>query len=124
MKMRSAKETQGVAEGEPAELPAHWEARATNRVSEARGEQVLERSRRIVAAASDILAEEGLEGLTIRTVLTRTGLSRRAFYERFADKDDLVVAVFEDTIRRAAAYYGTSAVHRLLHRSRQPSRDG
>ena len=70
----------------------------------ARG-QILERSRKIVEAAYELLEEEGLEGLTIRAVLQKTGLSRRAFYERFADKDDLVLAVFEHTIRLAATHY-------------------
>jgi AcrR family transcriptional regulator len=51
------------------------------------------------------LEDEGLEGLTIRAVLTRTALSRRAFYERFADKDELVLAVFEHTIRMATNQY-------------------
>jgi AcrR family transcriptional regulator len=72
----------------------------------------LGRSQQIVEAAYELLAEEGLEGLTIRAVLKKTGLSRRAFYERFADKDDLVVAVFEQTIRLAAQYY-TSRVEAL-----------
>jgi AcrR family transcriptional regulator len=67
----------------------------------------LGRTQQIVEAAYELLAEEGLEGLTIRAVLKKTGLSRRAFYECFADKDDLVVAVFEQTIRLAAQSYGT-----------------
>ncbi len=87
------------------EPQAEWETRSTHRVVEARRDQILERSRQIVEAAYELLAEESLEGLTIRAVLKKTGLSRRAFYERFADKDDLVVAVFEQTIRLAAAYY-------------------
>ncbi|HEX7821612.1 MAG TPA: helix-turn-helix domain-containing protein [Sphingobium sp.] len=66
-----------------------------------------ERARRIVDAAYDLLEESGLEGLTIRAVLTRTGLSRRAFYERFAGKDDLVLAVFEHTIRMAADLFAS-----------------
>jgi AcrR family transcriptional regulator len=66
-------------------------------------DQILERSRKIVDAAYDLLEEQGLAGLTIRSVLKRTGLSRRAFYERFEGKDDLVLAVFEHTIRRAAS---------------------
>jgi len=81
---------------------AHWEERTAHRVLEAGREQILERSRKIVDAAYELLEERGLEGLTIRAVLTRTGLSRRAFYERFEGKDDLVLAVFEHTIRRAA----------------------
>lgn len=64
-----------------------------------------ERSRKIIAAAYAVLEEEGLDGLTIRAVLSRTGLARRAFYERFAGKDDLVLAVFEQTIRLAADLY-------------------
>jgi AcrR family transcriptional regulator len=39
-------------------------------------------------------------------VLKKTGLSRRAFYERFSGKDDLVLAVFEQTIRLAAEFFG------------------
>jgi AcrR family transcriptional regulator len=85
--------------------PAHWEERSTNRVLEASRHQILKRSRQIVEAAYELLDEEGLEGLTIRAVLKRTGLSRRAFYERFADKDELVLAVFEQTIQLAAGHY-------------------
>jgi AcrR family transcriptional regulator len=86
--------------------PAHWEQRSTQRVLEASHDQILERSRKIVEAAYDLLDEAGLEGLTIRAVLTRTGLSRRAFYERFEGKDDLVLAVFEETIRKAVRLFG------------------
>jgi len=64
-----------------------------------------DRNQQIVAAAYDLLDEEGLEGLTIRAVLQRTGLARRAFYDRFAGKDDLVLAVFAHTLRRAAAQF-------------------
>jgi AcrR family transcriptional regulator len=86
--------------------PARWEERSTNRVLESRRDQILGRSRQIVEAGYELLDSEGLEGLTIRAVLKKTGLSRRAFYERFADKDELVLAVFEHTIRLAAGHYG------------------
>ena len=79
--------------------PAQWEDRTAQRVMEGSREQILERSRRIVEAAYELLEEDGLEGLTIRAVLNKTGLSRRAFYERFEGKDDLVLAVFEQTIQ-------------------------
>jgi AcrR family transcriptional regulator len=72
---------------------------------EAAAEAAFDRTRRIIEAAYDLLDEDGLEGLTIRAVLKRTGLSRRAFYERFSGKDDLVLAVFEHTIRLAAEHY-------------------
>jgi AcrR family transcriptional regulator len=87
--------------------PTRWETRSGNRVLESSREQILKRSRQIVEAAYELLDKEGLEGLTIRAVLSKTGLSRRAFYERFADKDDLVLAVFEESIRAAARFYRT-----------------
>ncbi len=89
----------------PLEVPSRWETRSGNRVLQASREQLLKRSRKFVEAAYELLDKEGLEGLTIRAVLSRTGLSRRAFYERFADKDDLVLAVFEESLRSAAKFY-------------------
>lgn len=83
----------------------HWEERSAGRVLELGRDQILQRSRRIVDAANDLLDTEGLEGLTIRAVLKKTGLSRRAFYERFEGKDDLLLAVFEHSIRWAVSQY-------------------
>ena len=57
----------------------------------------------ILRVADDLLAERGLDGLTIRAVLERTGLARRAFYDQFASKDDLVLGLFEHTLANAAA---------------------
>lgn len=65
-----------------------------------------DRRRLLIEAAYDMLAEQGLDGLTIRAVLLRTGLARRAFYECFGGKDDLVIAVFEETLQLAARHYG------------------
>jgi len=87
------------------DMPARWEERSAQRVLEASRDQLLERSRNIVDAAYELLEVAGLEGLTIRAVLNRTGLSRRAFYERFEGKDDLVLAVFEQAIRMAAQLF-------------------
>lgn len=69
------------------------------------GDGAPDRARLLITAAYDLLESEGLEGLTIRAVLKRTGLARRAFYERFAGKDDLVLAVFEQTLQEAARYF-------------------
>lgn len=63
------------------------------------------RRREIIEIAYSLLEQGGLEGLTIRAILQRTGLARRAFYDRFSGKDDLVLAVFEYTIQRAAAWF-------------------
>lgn len=57
----------------------------------------------VLRAADGLLAERGLDGLTIRAVLDRTGLARRAFYDLFATKDDLVLALFRHTVATATA---------------------
>ena len=97
---RSGSETEAVLAA-----PARWEERSATRILEVAGDQILERSRRIVEAAHALLEQHGLDGVTIRAVLKKTGLSRRAFYERFGGKDDLMLAVFEHTIRLAARHY-------------------
>src|SRR5271166_5096024 len=55
--------------------------------------------REILAAASTILREHGVQGLSIAAVLERAGLSTRAFYRHFGSKDELVAAVFLETAR-------------------------
>ena len=80
-----------------------------------------ERRRRVIDAAYELLASDGLEGLTIRSVLAGSGLARRAFYERFATKDDLVLAVFQQTLADAARYFAAQIaplngpIERLRH---------
>lgn len=68
-----------------------------------------DRTRILLNAAYELLDEQGLEGLTIRAVLSRTGLARRAFYESFQGKDDLVLAVFDSSLRAAARQFGEMA---------------
>ena len=82
-------------------------ATATSRSSSENGGPEGERGRTgaLLDAAYDLLDEQGLEGLTIRAVLSRTGLARRAFYERFQGKDDLVLAVFDSSLREAARQF-------------------
>lgn len=72
--------------------------------SEAHGADT-DRTAMLLEAAYQLLDEEGLEGLTIRAVLSRAGLARRAFYERFQGKDDLVLAVFDSSLRSAARHF-------------------
>ncbi|MEJ2205350.1 MAG: TetR/AcrR family transcriptional regulator [Gemmatimonadota bacterium] len=76
-----------------------------SRVLDARKQRAVQRSRRIVEAARDIVRDDGLDRLTIQAVLDRTRLSLRAFYERFAGKDELLLAVFEEAVKDAAALH-------------------
>jgi AcrR family transcriptional regulator len=84
---------------------AAWEQRTSARALERARGRTLRQSRRLVDAAVEILGREGLEGVTVQAVVDRAGLSLRAFYERFAGKDELLLAVFEETIRDAAIHF-------------------
>jgi AcrR family transcriptional regulator len=55
--------------------------------------------RAILAAASESLREQGVQGLSIAAVLERAELSTRAFYRHFESKDELVSAVFLEMAR-------------------------
>jgi AcrR family transcriptional regulator len=55
--------------------------------------------RAILAAASEALREQGVQGLSIAAVLQRAELSTRAFYRHFESKDQLVSAVFLEMAR-------------------------
>jgi AcrR family transcriptional regulator len=51
---------------------------------------------RIFAATRAILDHEGIEGLSVRKVATRAGVSTMAMYRHFADKDALLNALMDD----------------------------
>ncbi len=55
---------------------------------------------RLLRAASDAFAERGLHGASVEDICERAGFTRGAFYSNFADKDDLVLALFEQHARR------------------------
>jgi AcrR family transcriptional regulator len=49
----------------------------------------------LIAAALEIIGEIGPQGLTIREVARRAGVSHAAPYRHFTDKDELILAVVE-----------------------------
>ncbi|WP_062077286.1 TetR/AcrR family transcriptional regulator [Demequina globuliformis] len=54
----------------------------------------------LVAAGAAVLAESGLAACTPREVCERAGLSRSSFYDYFATKDDLLVAIAIDAFEQ------------------------
>lgn len=59
-----------------------------------------ESRQRIVAAAAEIASERGYEGTSIALVSERSGLPASSIYWHFADKDDLIAAVIEQSFAR------------------------
>jgi AcrR family transcriptional regulator len=56
--------------------------------------------RALLEAAARIIQREGVEGLTLRAVGERLGVSRTALYRHFSDKSALLSAVARDGFRR------------------------
>ena len=57
----------------------------------------------ILEATWMILRSTGFEGFKVQQVITRVGMSTRAFYHEFDDKDALFVALMQDEYSRSAA---------------------
>lgn len=61
-------------------------------------DRVTERRTRLVAAGRALLAEAGWRGTSLRAVCARAGLADRYFYESFANRDALLVAVCDQVM--------------------------
>jgi len=64
---------------------------------------------RIALATADVVAGEGYAGATVLAIAKRAGVSRKTFYELFADKEEALLAAYdgldhliEQTVRAAA----------------------
>jgi AcrR family transcriptional regulator/DNA-binding MarR family transcriptional regulator len=75
-------------------------------------DQVTEIQRaRLLTATSDALQALGYPRMTVAEIISRAGVSRKTFYDAFADREDCFLALLEETITQAAtlaggAYYG------------------
>jgi AcrR family transcriptional regulator len=58
-----------------------------------------ERRTRLVDACIDVIGADGIANTTMTAVCKRAGLTERYFYESFANRDQLLVAVFDSMVR-------------------------
>jgi len=56
----------------------------------------------LLAASLDILAADGVEALSLRTIAKATGVSATAPYSHFRDKEDLLAAIAETGFQKLA----------------------
>jgi AcrR family transcriptional regulator len=61
-----------------------------------------ERRARLIETGLDLVGTEGWQATTVRAVCARARLTPRYFYENFADRDELLVAVFDQVVAEAA----------------------
>jgi AcrR family transcriptional regulator len=55
-----------------------------------------ERRARVKSACLDVVGEQGVAEVTVEAISTRAGLTKRYFYESFADLDALLAEVIDD----------------------------
>jgi AcrR family transcriptional regulator len=60
-------------------------------------------AQQLVGAAWRVLERSGYEGFKVQLVMRDAGVSARAFYRHFPDKDQLLLALLRDEMARAAA---------------------
>jgi AcrR family transcriptional regulator len=83
------------------EEPA-WKQRAVERSTKAAKLRAEQRVERFLDAAQTIIAEKGTTDFTVQEVVDRSRQSLRSFYQHFDGKHELLLALFEDALRRAA----------------------
>ena len=83
-----------------AEVPA-WRERAVRRSLQAARTRAEQRVQRFLDAAFELIDEKGTTEFTIQEVVERSKQSLRGFYECFDSKDELVLALFEETVAEA-----------------------
>lgn len=88
------------AEG-PAREPA-WRERAVARSLNAARSRAEKRVQRYLDAAFELIDEKGSTEFTIQEVIDRSKQSLRGFYQYFDGKDELILALFEETVRESA----------------------
>ena len=65
-------------------------------------DRVAARRERLLEAALDLLGTEGWQATTVRAICANARLTPRYFYESFADRDELLVALFDELVAEAA----------------------
>src|SRR4249920_2251361 len=87
-------------DSEGADTPA-WRQRAVSRSLNAARSRAEQRVQRFLDAAFELIDEKGTTEFTIQEVIDRSKQSLRGFYQYFDGKDELLLALFEETIRES-----------------------
>src|SRR3954469_5508821 len=66
---------------------------------------------RLVEAASDLFAEQGVSGTSLQAIADRLGVTTAAVYHQFASKDEIVMAVAEPAMAALRAIADAAEPH-------------
>jgi AcrR family transcriptional regulator len=79
-----------------------WRQRAVSRSLKAARSRAEQRVQRFMDAAFELIDEKGTTDFTIQEVIDRSKQSLRGFYQYFDGKDELLLALFEETVHESA----------------------
>ena len=57
---------------------------------------------RMLAAVVEVVGQVGYASMTVSDVISRAGVSRRTFYEHFANKEDVFLAAYDHVVEPGA----------------------
>src|SRR5277367_5465935 len=78
-----------------------WKQRAVERSTRAAKLRAEQRVQRFLDAAQAIITKDGTTDFTVQEVVDVSKQSLRSFYQHFDGKHELLLALFEDALRRA-----------------------
>jgi AcrR family transcriptional regulator len=92
--------------------------RSAERAVEARYSVYLDEAQRLIQAGVEEIKERGNVDPRVADIVRRAGLSNKAFYRHFRSKEELLVAVLDDSLRKRMAEFETRLAEQSSHRDR------
>ncbi|MEZ4278985.1 MAG: TetR/AcrR family transcriptional regulator [Myxococcota bacterium] len=74
-----------------------WRGRVVSRSLASAADKAVRRGQLLLSAASDLVLRSGGDDFTVQKVASEAGLTLRAFYQHFSGKDDLLIALIEES---------------------------
>jgi AcrR family transcriptional regulator len=85
---------------EPSPDTTRWKQRTVERSLQGARQRAITRGDKFIEAATELLRTTHKADFTVQEVVDRSGMSLRSFYHHFATKDDLLLALLEETVRQ------------------------
>jgi AcrR family transcriptional regulator len=89
----------------PALPPKQWELRAALRSVRPADTSSRDFANDIITAAWALVEQDGVLDFTVKQVIERAGVALQTFYRYFGNKDELLLAMFEESMRDAATRF-------------------
>lgn len=84
--------------------PVSWREQAVARSLDPARVRAERRVQRFLDAALELMSSDSGKEFTVQEVVERSGQSLRSFYQYFAGKHELLLALFEESVRTTADY--------------------